>query len=350
MKKRMGRLGMVAIALLVAGRLPLQAQTTYYVNDNSTQGDVYTTMVGNDANSGKSPSAPKLTLASVLTNVLMPGDKIYVDTGMYEPLEIPATVNGTPEDKIVFQGSTNEAAGGSVFAGDNTIVTIQGNDLAFRDMRVVGGGRGVELQNSANGEYEGIWIWGGSLNPVYISGAGTTSNVFRRCVFATAAIASAFNAQGGAHNTLENCVFYSPLATAFSSVGNAITKVSSSVAWVDRVVTDWANVPIAGDGNVLFGSSYTFGGVETLAGLQRVNTNWFGNTVADPKFVNPDAQDFHLLSAAGFMSNGVWVTNAAVGYSPAIDFGRRGDMAYTNEPMPNGGRVNVGLYGGTAEA
>ena len=26
---------------------------------------------------------------------------------------------------------------------------------------------------------------------------------------------------------------------------------------------------------------------------------------------------------AGFVSNGVWVTNAAVGYSPATDFGPR---------------------------
>ncbi|HPT17727.1 MAG TPA: hypothetical protein PK388_10620, partial [Kiritimatiellia bacterium] len=41
--------------------------------------------------------------------------------------------------------------------------------------------------------------------------------------------------------------------------------------------------------------------------------------------------------------------NAALGYSPAIDFGARTAGA-GNEPAPNGGRVNVGLYGGTAEA
>ncbi|MDY0146169.1 MAG: hypothetical protein RBS84_09320 [Kiritimatiellia bacterium] len=72
--------------------------------------------------------------------------------------------------------------------------------------------------------------------------------------------------------------------------------------------------------------------------------------MADPLFANTANLDFHLLSPAGYVSNGVWVTNAAVGYSPAIDFGTRTSTAWTNEPAPNGGRVNVGLYGGTAEA
>jgi hypothetical protein len=54
-----------------------------------------------------------------------------------------------------------------------------------------------------------------------------------------------------------------------------------------------------------------------------VDTNLLHSTVADPKFANAAAFDFHLLSAAGYVSNGVWVTNAAVGYSPGIDFGAR---------------------------
>jgi len=77
--------------------------------------------------------------------------------------------------------------------------------------------------------------------------------------------------------------------------------------------------------NPAFSNSYglTHGTYETLAELQRINTNWHHNTVADPKFANAEGMDFHLLSAAGFVSNGVWVTNPAVGYSPAIDFGAR---------------------------
>src|SRR5690606_26011049 len=52
----------------------------YYINDNSTAGDVYTTAVGNNANSGKLPSAPMASLASLLTRYdLGPGDIVYVD-------------------------------------------------------------------------------------------------------------------------------------------------------------------------------------------------------------------------------------------------------------------------------
>jgi len=74
---------------------------------------------------------------------------------------------------------------------------------------------------------------------------------------------------------------------------------------------------------LLFPTGPTIDEQETLAELQRINTNWHHNAVADPKFVNAAGFDFHLLSGAGFVSNGVWVTNAAVGYSPGIDFGAR---------------------------
>jgi hypothetical protein len=77
--------------------------------------------------------------------------------------------------------------------------------------------------------------------------------------------------------------------------------------------------------NCIFSYTTVFGSdTETLADIQRIYTNWIGNTVvADPKFVNAEGFDFHLLSAAGFVSNGVWVTNATVGYSPGIDLGPR---------------------------
>ena len=82
-------------------------------------------------------------------------------------------------------------------------------------------------------------------------------------------------------------------------------------------------IPDAGSYNVFYYDTALNAVTETLEELQRINTNWHHNTVADPKFANAAGFDFHLLSAAGFVSNGVWVTNPAVGYSPAIDFGAR---------------------------
>ncbi|MEW6622969.1 MAG: S-layer homology domain-containing protein [Bacillota bacterium] len=79
-----------------------------------------------------------------------------------------------------------------------------------------------------------------------------------------------------------------------------------------------------------------------------------GNIDADPLFANPSGGDFHLKSEAGRWDpsvndgNGGWVTTDTV-TSPCID---AGDPAsdYSNEPTPNGGRINMGAYGNTVWA
>uniref|UniRef100_UPI003341AD71 hypothetical protein n=1 Tax=Flavobacterium sp. TaxID=239 RepID=UPI003341AD71 len=54
----------------------------WYVNDNSTTGDVYCTAAGNNTNIGTSPATPKLTLLEAYT-AAAPGDTIFIDTGTY---------------------------------------------------------------------------------------------------------------------------------------------------------------------------------------------------------------------------------------------------------------------------
>jgi len=74
-----------------------------------------------------------------------------------------------------------------------------------------------------------------------------------------------------------------------------------------------------------------------------------GNGCDDPLFVDPANQDFHLLSVVGRWDPNAlgWVADAQT--SPCID---GGDLAAdpSLEPAPNGSRVNMGRYGGTAEA
>ena len=68
----------------------------------------------------------------------------------------------------------------------------------------------------------------------------------------------------------------------------------------------------------------------------------------DPLFVSED--DVHLLSEAGYFDATGGVHYAAEGViSPAIDGGDPA-ASFANEPDPNGGRVNLGYYGNTAEA
>ncbi|MGE5296042.1 MAG: hypothetical protein ACM3VT_14555, partial [Solirubrobacterales bacterium] len=73
------------------------------------------------------------------------------------------------------------------------------------------------------------------------------------------------------------------------------------------------------------------------------------NIQADPLFVDPNAGDFHLLSQTGRWDpiGGIRIEDYTT--SPCIDAGDP-TSAVGHEPTPNGGRINLGAYGGTAEA
>jgi hypothetical protein len=74
-----------------------------------------------------------------------------------------------------------------------------------------------------------------------------------------------------------------------------------------------------------------------------------GNISLDPLFVDPDSGDYHLRSERGryWPEHDVWVLDKVT--SPCIDGGDP-NIDPLDEPMPNGGRINMGAYGGTTEA
>lgn len=74
-----------------------------------------------------------------------------------------------------------------------------------------------------------------------------------------------------------------------------------------------------------------------------------GNFSSDPLFADPNAKDYHLLSERGryWPEHDVWVLDKVT--SPCINAGDP-QADYSKEPKPNGGRVNLGAYGGTAYA
>jgi hypothetical protein len=74
-----------------------------------------------------------------------------------------------------------------------------------------------------------------------------------------------------------------------------------------------------------------------------------GNIGIDPLFVAPDQNDFHLKSQAGHWDGAAlaWVADDVT--SPCIDAGDP-NSPLGQEPFPNGGIANMGVYGGTCEA
>lgn len=74
-----------------------------------------------------------------------------------------------------------------------------------------------------------------------------------------------------------------------------------------------------------------------------------GNITADPLFVDPENDDYHIRSERGryWPEHDIWVLDKVT--SPCVDGGDP-DADTSNEPVPNGGRINIGAYGGTTEA
>lgn len=323
MKARIWSLGLAGLLSCATG----VAATTYYVDDNSNDGDIYTpTATGNPLNNALTPNTPIDTVNNLLASTnLLPGDIIYIDTGIYtNAVSFSSAVNGNSTNPILFQGSTSTTpkSGGTVFASSGINFEISGNYLQFKDICLSGGTYGLKLVGSSYGQYERIYAISNSAIAIRLEGA-SNSNAFRHCVLWSLTLSALNSVQPAKGNYMEHCISYSQDGSSFLSAPGVFTNIVSCISIGRMGILSDVYTPDAGTRNIFFNSERVHGTYDTLAELQRINTNWYGNMVADPKFVNAEGLDFHLLSAAGFVSNGVWVTNPAVGYSPGIDFGAR---------------------------
>ncbi len=132
----------------------------------------------------------------------------------------------------------------------------------------------------------------------------------------------------GGDAIVANCTFADN--TEFGIINAGTLTARNSIAWGN-----------ASGGIAIYGSStltYT-DSQEPLAGL--------GNLSQDPLFVNPVGGDYHEKSTAGAYFNGLW--NVFAQMSPCIDAGDPGS-SFSQEPKPNGKRVNLGAYGNTPQA
>jgi parallel beta-helix repeat protein len=117
--------------------------TSYYVNDSSTANDVYTSGMGNNANSGKSADSPMTSLEALLSVYSpLPGDTIFIDSGTYNLTR--NIVLGAAESGITIMGAhdPDNAAAETIFD--------RGNQAS--------GAYGIELQGAAGVTIEYLTI------------------------------------------------------------------------------------------------------------------------------------------------------------------------------------------------
>ena len=282
-------------------------------------------------------------------------------------------------------GTYGDYARGSAIYSDGVPVTVRGCRFA--------GNRGPLRYSTANG------AWGGGV--VMLNGA-CGGSLIDHCVFIgntdyLSSDVNEINTAGAlviylANTTdkvkVQSCTFAYNLTQATYQSAGGITAVKGDVEVVNTIL--WKNkysytgypgygsdVQVKKDAKMTVRNSI----VTTLDGTGIVSANAANLTIdadtvvaADPKLVTTTADydalvdtsgtrhyykttsadamvamDAHLLSPAGYVVNGGAAGPATAEYSRAIDFG---DPAadYSNEPAPNGSRLNAGAYGNTAEA
>jgi len=150
--------------------------------------------------------------------------------------------------------------------------------------------------------------------------------------------------------TLTNCTFS----------GNSAGACGGAILLVDGCKTTLINCILWGD-NAPYDSEFAtcdldwtshlfvrFSNVQGGYVWQKVT--WGpGSIDTDPCFVDAANNDYHLKSQAGRWEpvSKSWVADAVT--SPCIDAGNPG-CPLGDEPDPNGNRINMGAYGGTAQA
>ncbi len=165
------------------------------------------------------------------------------------------------------------------------------------------------------------------------------------------------------HVSMSNCVVLansvlSKGAAAIQGRYGAIVTVSNSILWQNRnALFPAERLPVRADDDATIDLTYCDiqgdwpgdGNIDAdplFAKLGQWNANGTPDDPNDDFWVNGDC---HLKSKAGRWDpiGEVWVKDNVT--SPCIDAGDP-NSPVGEEPFPNGGRVNLGAYGGTAEA
>ncbi|HDL77611.1 MAG TPA: hypothetical protein ENG36_02465, partial [Lentisphaerae bacterium] len=334
--------------------VPLQ----FFINDTNTADDVYCTAAGDAANSGLSNSAPKLSLADLLdTYDVEAQDVIYVDTGIYR-LSTNITViwsRGGDSDygQMVIRGSTNYAAGGSIFewngGGSPPVIDVKASYVTLRDIAIRKGATALRLDSNRYCRVERLNAYSNSVAVVVTN--CSHAGIFNCRIWKNSA--GGVDLYGGSTAVVENCTFYGNAGFALRSRSAQNNVFQNNIV----VVNTTGTTALAGsaydifvDYNIyqLLSNATIFSSYQDLQDWQLAYNHDFRSAITNPLLADPEAGDFHLLSSAGRFVDGVGWTNDSQ-TSWGVDKGNP-YSDYSLEPETNGNRVNIGAWGNTEYA
>ncbi len=243
----------------------------------------------------------------------------------------------------IMQNSAGDTGGG-VFCGTNSSMTMTGCTIS---------------KNYAANHGAGVMSWDSSS--VVLSNCAITKNS------SGSEEGAGFCGQNSSM-TMTNCTITGNSAAsecgAILCWRNASVTISNSIIW-GNIAPHKGEVRVRDGGTINISHSDVTGG-QAAALIDSGTVNWGeGNIDADPHFVHlgylddkgtRDSSDdvwvdgdYHLKSQAERWDtiSESWVVDDVT--SPCIDTGDK-DSPVAFEPFPNGGIVNMGAYGGTAQA
>jgi len=255
----------------------------------------------------------------------------------------------------------NHEGGGMQNCGNPTVIncTIVSNYAESRGGGISvtdcgGGGRFIRCTISANA----AGLCGGGASAGFYDNFG-----FFNCLIINN---KAYENGGGIYSgysrvEISNCTFSRNRAQtgkggSIYCRGSDLVRIYNSILWGNTAATSGPEIAMIGTNQsvstrVEIGYSDVQGGEGMVyqEGDYAILVFWGENIDADPRFADSNNGDYHLLSEWGryLPTYNLWVLDEVT--SSCID---GGDPRFdpSNEPVPNGGVINMGAYGGTPYA
>ncbi len=259
--------------------------------------------------------------------------------GMYNDNSSPTSTNCT------FIGNAGGSDGGGGMYNMNSAIMLAG--CTFSENMTEGNGGGIHNHNSdaelLNCKFR--------ANSSRVSGGGIFSDSrselnLTNCIFSRnyALTGGGLENIGSSNSTLYNCTFSGNSAEAAGG-GLSNRREGGSLTLTNCIL--WGDTP-----DEISGWAYA-----SYSNIENVSHNWNvsisdnseGIIDIDPLFADTDNGDYHLKSQAGRWDPTIesWVIDEVS--SPCIDAGDP-ESSVGLEYFPNGGRINMGAYGGTPQA
>ncbi|MBL8007390.1 MAG: right-handed parallel beta-helix repeat-containing protein, partial [Ignavibacteria bacterium] len=304
--------------------IPLLA---YYVNDNSTANDVFTTATGSNSNPG-TPSAPFLTLSYAVSSA-NPNDTIYIDAGTYaeqvsinKSLTIYGADSAGPGAAVIKAPAVLSTVSNANASDHKPIIYISGtgNTVNISHICIDGDGRGGD-------KFSGIYFYeaGGSIQHSWITRV-------RDAVFSGMQSGNAVFANHQYDINLDHTVIVNDnLIDDYQKTGILINEINTHGIVTNNIVTGQAIQHVNGQNGIQFG----YGAYGTIT----------GNTVTNNQYNGPATDDASGILLAGA---GVDQSNTPTGNTTTV--GGAGSLANIMSGNEAGLLTDGGGYGYNSNA